>query len=200
MLRTLAVLAVALAVSCGGSATVVTGPSASASVAAASVSRAPSTRLNGTVQSASATKLMLADGTSVTLAPTTRITRTDQATTADLRSGLFVAITAKQQPDGSLLASVVSIFSESLSRAVPPGQRPLPQGDLMTNAAIAAIDTVSATSFTVTFSGQSARVTLAPNAVILKQVDLTPGDLMAGAHVAVTVADGTAQSVQLQTP
>src|SRR5205814_346016 len=47
----------------------------------------------GKGQTATAGKLTLADGTVLELGASTRITRTDPATPADLRPGLFVAIT-----------------------------------------------------------------------------------------------------------
>ena len=134
------------------------------------------------------------------LSASTRITRTDPATSADLRPGLFVAITAKQQPDQTLLATMVSIFSESLSRVVPPGQRPLTEGNLMTNAAIASIDQVSATSFTVTFAGATAKVVLAPAAIVLKQTDVKPEEIAAGTTISASVVNGVVQSIQIQTP
>src|SRR5207245_9269362 len=85
---------------------------------------------------------------------TTRIVRTDHATIADPKPGLFVAVTARQQPDNSLLASIRTSFPASLAANVPAGQRPLPQGDLMTNASIASVDQVSGSSFTVSFLGR----------------------------------------------
>ena len=60
-----------------------------------SPSAGPATRVEGTVQSVAADRLTLAGGPTLELAPTTRISRTDRATAADLRPGLFVAITAK---------------------------------------------------------------------------------------------------------
>ena len=189
--------------SCGGAAgpSVVTSTSSPTPVAASpSASAGAAARVQGKVQSATASKLTLADGEVLDLSASTRITRTDPATPGDLRPGLFVAITAKQQPDQTLLASMVSIFSESLSRVVPPGQRPLTEGNLMTNAAIASIDQVSATSFTVTFAGTTAKVILAPAAVLLKQTDVRPEDIAAGTTISASVANGVVQSIQIQSP
>jgi hypothetical protein len=200
--RTLLIIALA-ATSCGQAA----GPSAlTATPSPASVAASPSasagaaTRVQGKVQSATATKLTLADGAVLDLGASTRITRTDPATPADLKPGLFVAITAKQQPDRTLLASMVSIFAESLSRVVPPGQRPLTEGNLMTNAAIASIDQVSAGSFTVTFAGTQAQVVLAPSAVVLKQTDVKAEEIAAGATISASVVNGVVQSIQIQSP
>ena len=68
----------------------------------------------------------------------------------------------------------------------------------MTNAAIASIDQVSETSFTVTFAGASAKVVLAPGAVILKQTDVKPEEL-AGTTITASVVNGVVQSIQIQT-
>jgi len=200
VIRALAVVLAFAATACGTAAAPAAVSSVPSPTAAGSSkpsgSQAP--RIEGTVQSATANRLILADGTTLELGTATRITRTDPATPGDLKTGVFVAITAKQQPDQTLLASMVSIFPESLSRVVPPGQRPLAEGNLMTNAAIAAIDQVSANSFTVTFAGNSARVVLAPNAVILKQSDVRPEDIRPGMKISASTANGLAQSIQIQ--
>jgi hypothetical protein len=51
-------------------------------------------------------------------------------TAADLHQGDYIAITAKRQPDNTLLASIVNVFPPSIGQ-VAPGQRPLPEGNLM---------------------------------------------------------------------
>ena len=190
-----------MSAACGGAASpsaVTATPSPAAVSASPSPSAGAATRVQGKVQSATASKLTLADGATLELSATTRITRTDPATPADLKPGVFVAITAKQQPDQTLLASMVSIFPESLSRVVAPGQRPLAEGNLMTNAAIASIDQVSATSFTVTFAGTTAKVVLAPTVVILKQTDVKAESIAAGTTISASVVNGVAQSIQIQ--
>jgi hypothetical protein len=196
-----------LATACGGSAQN-TGvpPSTSVGTArpspAAAVSAAPSaaTRVDGTVRSATPSVLTLSDGTVLQLTATTRIVRTDKATIADLKPGLFIAITAKQQPDSTLLASIVNVFPASVGSTVPAGQRPLADGNLMTNAPIAAIDQVSGSSFTVTFAGTTARVVLLPGAVITKQTDVRPEEIPVGAQISATVRGGAAVSVGFQGP
>jgi hypothetical protein len=147
------------------------------------------------VQGVASTTVTLADGTSFELTPTTRVVRQQPMTAADLTPGLFVAITATRQPDNTLVATIVSVFPPSLSTTVPGGQRPLPEGNLMTNATI---DQVSGTAFTVTFPGGGARVTLAPNAQLIRQVDATPADITPGATISAGVANGAAQSVAIQ--
>ncbi|MGH2363718.1 MAG: DUF5666 domain-containing protein [Chloroflexota bacterium] len=151
--------------------------------------------MTGTVQTDAAGKVTLADGTSLDVTPTTRVTEQQTITAADLKPGMFVAITAKRQQDNTLLASIVSVFPDSLTKVVPGGQRPMPEGNLMTNASIAEI---SGNSFTVTFPGGGARITIAPGARILKQIDATPADVKPGEKVSISVVNGAAQSISIQ--
>ena len=155
----------------------------------------PATRVTGVVQTVASNKVTLVDGSSFNLALNARVIRQEIAKPSDLAAGQFVAVTAKRQTDNTLLASIVSVFSESLSKTIPGGQRPLPEGNLMTNASI---DQVSGNSFTVSFTGGGAKVTLAPDAQIFRQIDGTPADVKPGAKISAGVLDGTAQTVQLQ--
>lgn len=92
------------------------------------------------------------------------------------------------------------IFAASLSRVVPPGQRPLPEGELMTNAAIATIDQVTGRSFTVSLPSGVVSVTLAPDGKVTKQTDVRPEEIKAGSTVSATVVNGVARSIQIQSP
>jgi len=200
--RALAGFALAALTACGG-ASAPAGPTASPQPLAATPAASPSRagpaagalRVEGTVTGAAADKITLGDGTSFALSPTTRALRQLTITPADLRPGMYVAVTAKSQPDGTLLASIVSVFSESVSRAVAGGQRPLPEGNLMTNATI---DQVAGRSFTVTFPGGGARIAIAPDAQLIQQMDATASDVRAGARIPASVANGLALSVLLQ--
>jgi hypothetical protein len=155
----------------------------------------PATRIDGRVQTVASNTITLADGASFTLTPTTRVVHQQPMTAADLKPGLFVAITATRQPDNTLLATIVSVFPASQSTTVPGGQRPLPEGNLMTNATI---DQVSGNTFTVTFPGGGAKIMLAPNAQLSRRVDATPADITPGAMVSASVSNGAAQSVTIQ--
>lgn len=106
-----------------------------------------------------------------------------------------MAITAKRQPDNTLLASIVSIFPPSLTNVVPGGQRPLPEGNLMTNATI---DTISGNSFTVVFEGGGAKIAIAPDATLIKQIDATPADLTPGTKITAGVNNGVAMNVSIE--
>ena len=156
---------------------------------------AAAARIEGTVTGVAADKITLGDGSTFALTPTTRVLRQLTITPAELRPGMYVAVTAKSQPDGTLLASIVSVFSESVSRAVAAGQRPLPEGNLMTNATI---DQVAGRNFTVTFPGGGARIAIAPEAQLIQQLDATASDVRAGAKISASVANGLALSVLLQ--
>jgi hypothetical protein len=186
-------------ISCGGAVPAnvsAPSPTASATTSPAVSASATGDRIEGTVATASATKLVLTDNTSLDVGPSTRIVRTDRATITDLKPGLFVAVTAKQQPDATLLASMVNVFPASSN--VPAGQRPLPQGDLMTNAPIVSVDQVGSSSFTVTFPGGTAKVVLAPGAVITKQTDVKAQDIAAGTRIVALPRGGAVQSIQIQ--
>jgi hypothetical protein len=129
------------------------------------------------------------------VAPNARIARLQVIKASDLKTGQFVAITAKRQADNTLLASIVSIFPDSLTNVVPGGERPLPEGNLMTNATI---DAISGNSFTVVFTGGGGRVTLASDAQLIKQTDATVADLTPGTKINAGVNNGVAASVLIQ--
>ncbi len=167
----------------------------SASPSPPATSPVATSRVEGTVTTATADRVSLADGTSFALTQTTRITRQRSITSADLKPGVYVAITARRQPDGTLLASIVSVFAESVRSAVAAGQRPLPEGNLMTNATI---DQMTGNTFTVTFPGGGARIVIAPDATLLQQVDATAAEIRAGATISATIANGAALSLVIR--
>jgi len=55
-----------------------------------------------------------------------------------IKEGDFVATTARPQPDGTLLASEVRVFTEAL-RGTGEGHRPMDAGNTMTNATVASV-------------------------------------------------------------
>ncbi len=169
-------------------------PAAAAAAPSPSASAVPTERVEGVVQQAGASQIGLGGGRTFTLASNTRVTRAQKITPADLQPGQYVAVTAKRQADNTLLASVVNVFPPSLGQ-VAPGQRPLPEGNLMTNASI---DQVQGNTFTVTFPGGGARVQLAPDAQLTKQTDATPSDIKAGDNVVVQSVNGDARAVTIQ--
>jgi hypothetical protein len=171
-------------------------PAAQATAPASVASPSPVSpeRIEGVIQNISGTQVALDNGRSFTVPSSARVLRTMPLTAADLQPGQYVAITAKQQPDNTLLASIVNIFPESLGQ-VAPGQRPMPAGNLMTNATI---DQVEGTSFTVSFTGGGARVQLAPDARIGRFVEASVADLRPGDTITAQVQDDEARSVTIQ--
>ena len=166
---------------------------ASPAVAAASPSPAAAERVEGTVQGLAGGTVTLASGRSVAVPATARVTRLLTITAADLHQGDYVAVTARRQPDNTLIASIVNVFPPSLGQ-VAPGQRPLPEGNLMTNANI---ETLEGNGFTVTFPGGGARVQLAPDATVTRQVDATLDDVRQGDNVTLQVVDNAARSLTI---
>jgi hypothetical protein len=154
----------------------------------------PAQRINGTIQSVSDGKVTLTDGKSYTVDDKTRIIRIESAKPSDLATGDYVAVTAKRQPDNTLLASIVNVFPASM-KGVGVGQRPMGGGNLMTNATV---DQINGDTFTVTFPGGGARVKLAPKAQINKLLDGSKADLKAGLTASALVDQGVARSVILR--
>jgi len=165
-------------------------------LAAATPASNPATRMTGTVQSVDGNTVTLKAGGSFTLTAQTMITRTVPGGPSDLVPGAAVAVTAKQQADSSMLASAVSVWpggpgGPSLDLH---GPTPLDAGNLMTNETI---DSVSGNTFTATFPGGGAKVTLAPDVKIAVRLAGTPADIKVGATVSASVLNGVAQSVTI---
>ena len=162
-----------------------------ASAAAAQPTQNAASRINGKIQTIAGDKVTLADGTSFTVPATVRIISTVPTQASDLQVGQYVAVTAKRQPDNTLLASIVNVFPPEM-KGVGVGQRPMTGGDLMTNATISA---VTSGGFTVTFPGGGAQVTLAPDAKVNTFKLMTLSDLTAGTSVSALIADGVARQL-----
>lgn len=168
--------------------------SSPAAAAAATPPTNPAERDDGTIQGVANGTITLSDGKTFSVVSKTRIIRTESIKAGDLKTGDYVAVTAKRQPDNTLLASVVNVFPSSL-KGVGVGQRPMTGGNLMTNATV---DKIDGDSFTVTFPGGGAQVKLAPDAQLNRLVDATLDDLKAGMTVSALVQQGTAQSISIR--
>jgi len=166
-------------------------PGAATPAAAAQPTQSAASRITGNIQAIAGDKITLADGTSFTVPSTVRIISLVATQASDLQVGQYVAVTAKRQPDNTLLASIVNVFPPAM-KGVGIGQRPMAGGDLMTNATISA---VTATGFTVTFPGGGAQVTLAPNAKVNMFKLMTLSDLTEGTSVSALIADGVARQL-----
>ncbi len=165
-----------------------------ARAAAATPAANPVERVSGTVQRVEGDTVSLMEGGSFTVTEQTAITRREPGTVAALQPGRTVAVTAKRQPDNTLLASLVTVFPTA-PNGFPLGQRPLDGGNLMTNATV---DTVQGNAFTVTFPGGGARVNLAPDAKITLLAAGSRADITVGEMVSASVRDGVAQTLSLQ--
>ena len=153
--------------------------------------------------------------TSIRLADKARVQSRAAADSSRLAPGLYVGVTAVPQPDGTLLASQINVFPESL-RGTGEGHRPMETlpGSTMTNATVGTVaaaprsTTTNATvaqaagndrsrQLTLTYAGGE-KVVMVPDAtpVILSEI----GDrslLVPGAHVVVYAsrqADGSLTS------
>jgi hypothetical protein len=169
-------------------------PTATPAPTAAATTNAPAapprTSVDGTVQSIDATKLTLADGKSFTLSDATNVIRVVPIAAADLKAGQYVAVTAKRQPDNSLLASIVNVFPTTGNTF----QRPMDGGNIMTNATI---DQISGNTFTVTFTGGGAKVTLGPDVKINEFQRATRTDVKTGNAVTVIATNDAAAAIQI---
>jgi hypothetical protein len=155
----------------------------------------PVSRVSGAVQSVSGNTVTLSQGDSFMLSPQTAITMRTTTDASAFQAGKTVAITAKQQPDGTLLASMIVIFPTAPGGGSFFGQRPLDGGNLMTNATI---DKVTSGGFSAVFPGGGAQVTLAPDVQILAIVSGSAADLKPGVMVMAGVQNGVAQTVSVQ--
>jgi hypothetical protein len=172
-------------------------PTAAATVAgqAATPATNPLTWMAGKATAVADGKVTLQDGSSFTLDPQTSISRLTPGTAADLQPGRVVAITATRQNDNTLLASLVRILAAAPS-ATFFRQSPMTGGTLMTNATIA---DVTGNTFTITFTGGGAKVTLAPGAQVASTGTGTLADLKVGAMVYAQVRDnGVAQQISVE--
>ena len=136
----------------------------------------------------------------------TRIIVQSAASADAIRPGDFVATTAAPQPDGTLRASELRIFSEAL-RGVGEGHRPMSNrpGSTMTNATVTAVSRRDASTVTnATVSAIAARsgerivevsypggeqTVVVPPGVPVSRIDI--GDraaLVPGAHVVIQAA------------
>ncbi|MFI5268144.1 MAG: DUF5666 domain-containing protein [Chloroflexota bacterium] len=183
--------AAAASVAAGASAKPTAAGSAAAKPAASgsAAAQAGPTFTDGTVASVDATKLTLAErNNAFTLAPNTTYVKLQKETPSDVKVGQFVAVTAKQQPDNTLLASFVRLQDTSGGR--PANQSPLDAfangqpvtGNLMTNAPVKSAD---ANGMVVTLPGSDVTVKYAPGIQIVHQADGAASDVKAGGKVLV---------------
>jgi hypothetical protein len=173
----------------------VVAPAASPTAdAMASPSPALAERVDGAVQTFANGQVTLSNGRSFAAPASASITLSRPSAATDLHTGDYVAITGKIQGDGTLLATIVNVFAPSRGQ-IAPGQRPLPSGDLMTNATV---QDAEGDTFTAMFPGGSATVHVAPDARVTRSLDATLDDLHVGDTVMAQVRDNVALSLTIQ--
>jgi hypothetical protein len=134
-----------------------------------SLAQEPLVKLTGDVVRADGQSLELKSTTgeklAVRLPDQARLTLRAPTDASAIKPGAFIATTATPQPDGTLLASEVRVFGESL-RGVGEGHRPMANlpGSTMTNATVASVSgggkresTTTATVAAVTGGGSGAQ-------------------------------------------
>ena len=104
---------------------------------------------------------------SVKLMDDVRLTAVSRASAADIKAGSFVGATAVAQPDGTLKASEVHIFPESM-RGTGEGHRPMDSrpGSTMTNATVSRISETKPPAGSKTTNATVAKVAVARSAQI----------------------------------
>jgi hypothetical protein len=151
-------------------------------------------------------KSLEGDDLTVKLTDDAQLVAVSRANAADIKTGSFVGATAAAQPDGTLKASEVHIFPESM-RGTGEGHRPMdslpgstmtnatvsrvsnarrPSASTMTNATVAKVANASETrKLTLQYKGGEQTVVVGTDTPV---VFLEPGDkalLAPGAHVVV---------------
>ena len=169
------------------------------------LAQAPGERLSGEVRNLDDGKLtiMTADAEPITvaLADNARITIRAPGDLSRLDQGLYVGVTAVPQPDGTLLASQINVFPESM-RGTSEGHRPRANfpGSTRTNATVrqvvnvvtnATVAGVSGTADTrrlvLSYVGGQKTVIVPPSAVVVFSEIGDRNALVRGAHVVVYV-------------
>lgn len=141
----------------------------------------------------------------IALAEPLRVLAVSRTDFSAIKPGAYVAVTALPQADGSLLASRINIFPESM-RGVGEGHRPMaalpgntmtnatvatvagsPGGNTMTNATVTNVaDATQARHLTVHYPGGNKQVLVPPGLPIMLLEAVERSKLVPGAHLIVT--------------
>jgi hypothetical protein len=166
-----------------------------------------SVRLRGTIEQVEGDLLLIKtrEGNEVKLklAANPGIAAVTKASMADIKSGSYIGIGAMPQPDGSLLAISVHIFSEAM-RGLAEGHRPwdLRPNSTMTNATVESVVTgVNGQTVSLKYKDGEQKIVIPPDLQIVAYVPGEVADLKAGARVFVGAAakqpDGTLQTQRI---
>ena len=178
--------------------------------------QSPTQRISGDVVSLDGLDLRLKSDSgqslTVTLAKDFTVSARSRADAGAIKLGAFLGTTAAEHPDGTLIASEVHVFPESM-RGTGEGHRPMAPrpGSTMTNATVASVSgakaqggttMTNATAADVAHADRTRRMTLkykgGEKVVIVPEnvpvVMVEPGDrslLIPGAHIVVTTTTRT---------
>jgi hypothetical protein len=157
------------------------------------------TRLRGTIDSVDSTGLTFKarDGATTRLAllPGATVIDVVKASMADIKPGSFLGSAAVPQPDGTLRATEVHLFPESM-RGAGEGHRPYApiEKGTMTNGASAAVPVtgIDGSTLTVDYKGGSKQIVVPADTPIVRYEVGSMGDLKTGARFTVTAATARA--------
>ena len=165
------------------------------------LAQAPGERLSGEVVNLDVSKFTIKTAAdqpvTVVLADNARITIRAPGDLSRLDRGQYVGVTAAPQPDGTLVASQVNVFPESM-RGTSEGHRPMANlpGSTMTNATVReATSTVTnarvtgvsgdARRLVLSYAGGEKTVIVPPSAAVVFSEIGDRSALVRGAHVVV---------------
>ena len=167
------------------------------------LAQAPGERLNGDVVSLDGSNFTIKTAAgqplTVALADNAHITIREPGDLSRLDRGQYVGVTAAPQPDGTLVASQISVFPESM-RGTNEGHRPMANlpGSTMTNATVREVtNTVTTGKVTdvsgiadsrrlvLSYAGGEKTVIVPPSAAVVFSEIGDRGALVRGAHVVV---------------
>ena len=169
------------------------------------LAQAPGERLSGEVVNLDGSKFAIkttADQPlTVVLADNARITIRAPGDLSRLDRGQYVGVTAAPQPDGTLIASQISVFPESM-RGTNEGHRPMANlpGSTMTNATVREVTSTvtngrvagvsgiaDSRRLVLSYVGGEKTVIVPPSAAVVFSEIGDRSDLVRGAHVVVYV-------------
>jgi hypothetical protein len=145
-------------------------------------------RVRATVDSASATEVVLTSRTgekmTAALTPATSVVAIVPIKMEDIKPGSFIGSAAMPQPDGTQSALEIHVFPESM-RGTGEGHRPfdLKPESTMTNGTVGSVTGSTSRTLTVSYKGGEKTIVVPPGTPIVTYEPGSPALLVAGAHV-----------------
>ncbi len=133
----------------------------------------------------------------INLAPNFGVRAAKAITLADIKPGDLVGPASRKQPDGTLVAISLQVFTPDRRGNIPEGNMPwdLEPGSVMTNATVAGmVQTKNGRELTLEFKGGSQKVIVPEGVPIFTALPADRSLLVPGAYVvigALVAADGT---------